>query len=267
MLHDLVNSQVAIPPNSARIRVLVKELSTKTGTAAHVATQHFFCYLWPNVTPVIQQIAIWALPVLAAVILHEIAHGVVANWLGDPTAKEHGRLTLNPLPHIDPFGTIGLPLMLIVMHAPFLFGYARPVPVDYRRLRHPKRDMIFVAAAGPVTNLILATLSAVAFRRLLHLELPADGAATPMLVALLSPLAMMFERSVVVNVVLAVFNLMPILPLDGGRVLTGLLPLRQAIAFSRLERYGMLIVLMLMATNVLGQVVGPVVDVFLRILL
>jgi Zn-dependent protease len=216
---------------------------------------------------VVQQICIWALPVLAAVILHEIAHGVVANWLGDPTAKERGRLTLNPLPHIDPMGTIALPLLLIVAHAPFLFGYARPVPVNFGRLRHPKRDMIFVAAAGPVTNLILAIASAALFKSILHLQLPADGAWTHMLVAVLTPLALMAQRSVVVNVVLAVFNLMPILPLDGGRVLTGLLPLRQAIAFSRLERYGMLIVLMLMATNVLGQVVGPVVDVFLRVLL
>jgi Zn-dependent protease len=215
----------------------------------------------------IQQIAIWAVPVLAAVILHEVSHGVVANWLGDPTAKEHGRLTLNPLPHIDPFGTIAMPLILIVVHAPFLFGYARPVPVNFGRLRHPKRDMIFVAAAGPVTNLILATLSALAFRWIIHLQLPAHSASTEALVAVLSPLAMMLERSVVVNVVLAVFNLIPILPLDGGRVLTGLLPLRQAIAFSRLERYGMLLVLMLLMSNVLGQVVGPVVNVFLRILL
>jgi len=219
------------------------------------------------VAPLIQQIAVWAVPVLLAVILHEISHGVVANWLGDPTAKERGRLTLNPLPHIDPFGTIVMPLLLIVAHAPFLFGYARPVPVDFRRLRHPKRDMIFVAAAGPVTNLILATLSALLFRSIMNIHLPAHGASTDTLVAVLSPLAMMAQRSVVVNVVLAVFNLMPILPLDGGRVLTGLLPLRQAIAFSKLERYGMLIVLMLMATNVLGQVVGPVVNVFLRILL
>ena len=211
--------------------------------------------------------SVWALPVLAAIILHEIAHGAVAYRLGDPTAKEAGRLTLNPLPHIDPFGTLLLPLFLLVAHSPFLFGYARPVPVNFGRLRHPKRDMILVAAAGPLTNIVLAVASAAIFRAILGLQLPAEGAWTGTLVAGLTPLALMARNSVVFNVVLAVFNLIPILPLDGGRVLTGLLPLRQAIAFSRLERYGMMIVLLLMMTNVIGQIIGPVVSAFLRVLL
>ncbi len=215
----------------------------------------------------VQQVSVWALPVLAAIILHEIAHGLVAYRLGDSTAKDAGRLTLNPVPHIDPFGTVVLPLLLIAAHSPFLFGYARPVPVDFRRLRYPKRDMILVAAAGPLTNIVLAVISAVVFRTILSLQLPADGAWTGTLVAGLTPLAMMARNSVIFNVVLAVFNLLPILPLDGGRVLTGLLPLRQAIAFSRLERYGMMIVLLLMMTNVIGQIIGPVVNVFLRVLL
>ncbi len=215
----------------------------------------------------VQQVSVWALPVLAAIILHEIAHGLVAYRLGDSTAKDAGRLTLNPVPHIDPFGTVVLPLLLIAAHSPFLFGYARPVPVDFRRLRHPKRDMILVAAAGPLTNIVLAVISAVIFRTILGLHLPADGAWTGTLIAGLTPMAMMARNSVVFNVVLAVFNLLPILPLDGGRVLTGLLPLRQAIAFSRLERYGMMIVLLLMMTNVIGQIIGPVVNVFLRVLL
>jgi len=219
------------------------------------------------VDSIIQQISVWALPVLAAIILHEIAHGWVANRLGDPTAKARGRLTLNPLPHIDPFGTVVLPLVLIVTHAPFLFGWAKPVPVNFGQLRHPKRDMIYVAAAGPVTNLILAVASAAIFKSLLHLHLPADGPYAGLLVATLTPIALMAQHSVVINVVLAVFNLIPILPLDGGRVLTGLLPLRQAIAFSRTERYGMLIVILLLYTNVLGHVVGPVVGAFLRVLL
>jgi len=215
----------------------------------------------------VQQLSVWALPVLAAIILHEIAHGAVAYRLGDPTAKEAGRLTLNPLPHIDPFGTLLLPLFLLVAHSPFLFGYARPVPVNFGRLRHPKRDMILVAAAGPLTNIVLAVASAAIFRAILGLQLPAEGAWTGTLVAGLTPLALMARNSVVFNVVLAVFNLIPILPLDGGRVLTGLLPLRQAIAFSRLERYGMMIVLLLMMTNVIGQIIGPVVSAFLRVLL
>lgn len=215
----------------------------------------------------VQQVSVWALPVLAAIILHEIAHGAVAYRLGDSTAKDAGRLTLNPLPHIDPFGTVLLPLLLIAAHSPFLFGYARPVPVDFRRLGHPKRDMILVAAAGPLTNIVLAVVSAAIFRSILSLHLPADGAWTGTLVAGLTPMALMARNSVVFNVVLAVFNLLPILPLDGGRVLTGLLPLRQAIAFSRLERYGMMIVLLLMMTHVIGQIIGPVVNVFLQVLL
>ena len=211
----------------------------------------------------IQQISLWAVPVLFAVILHEIAHGAVANWLGDPTAKERGRLTLNPLPHIDPVGTVGLPLLLLAVNAPFLFGYARPVPVNFGRLYNPKRDMILVAAAGPATNVVLAIASALVFNWIVNMEVPASGVAT----STLAFVAAMAQRSVIINIVLAVFNLLPILPLDGGRVLTGLLPLRQAIAFSRLEPFGMVIVLMLMATNVLSQVVGPVVHVFLQILL
>ena len=215
----------------------------------------------------VQQLSVWALPVLAAIILHEVAHGYVAYRCGDPTAARMGRLTLNPLPHIDPFGTVLLPLLLIVAHSPFLFGYARPVPVNFGQLRHPKRDMVLVAAAGPLTNLVLALGSAVLFKRLVHMELPSDGALTPLLIATLTPIALMAQNSVIINVVLAVFNLLPILPLDGGRVLAGLLPRRQAIAFSRLEPFGMLIVLMLMATNVVGQVIGPVVNVFLHVLL
>ncbi len=232
-----------------------------------MAADLLFCYLSRHVGSLVQQLSVWVLPILAAIILHEVAHGIVAYRLGDSTAKDAGRLTLNPLPHIDPFGTVLLPLLLILSHAPFLFGYARPVPVNFTNLRQPKRDMILVAAAGPLTNIALAVVSAAVLKFILHLHLPANAAWTGPLIAGLTPLALMAQNSVLFNVVLAVFNLLPILPLDGGRVLTGLLPLRQAIAFSRLERYGMMIVLLLMMTNVLGRVIGPVVNVFLRVLL
>ncbi len=210
---------------------------------------------------VLQQIIIWALPVIAAIVLHEVAHGFVADRLGDPTAKERGRLTLNPISHVDPFGTVALPAFLIFAGSPFVFGYAKPVPVDFRRLRNPKRDMVWVAAAGPATNVVLAVASAVVFHLLMGLYTP--GA---------SPLALegalrMLQASVIVNIVLAVFNLLPILPLDGGRVLTGLLPLSLAIPYSRLEPFGLFIVVGLLAFNVLSPVLGPVVSALSHVLL
>ena len=203
---------------------------------------------------------------LAAIILHEIAHGVVAYRLGDPTAARMGRLTLNPLPHIDPIGTVLLPLMLVMAHAPFLFGYARPVPVNFANLRNPKRDMVYVAAAGPLTNILLAVASALILKQLLHLRLPAEGALSGLLIGTLTPIALMAQNSIIINVVLAVFNLLPILPLDGGRVLAGLLPRAQALAFARLEPFGFLIVIMLMATKALNAVIGPVIGLFLHAL-
>jgi len=209
----------------------------------------------------IQQLIIWAVPVVAAVVLHEVAHGFVADRLGDPTAKERGRLTLNPISHIDPFGTIALPAFLIFANSPFVFGYAKPVPVNFARLGNPKRDMIWVAAAGPATNIALAVLSAVAFHLLLGLYSPGESSAA------LEGGLLMLKGSVIVNVVLATFNLLPILPLDGGRVLTGLLPLKLAIAYSRLEPFGMFIVVLLLATDVLGGVLGPVVSVLNHALL
>src|SRR3989337_1670571 len=160
----------------------------------------------------IRQISIWALPVLAAVVLHEVAHGYVANHFGDPTAARMGRLTLNPLSHIDPFGTVLLPLLLIVVGSPFLFGYAKPVPVNFYNLRHPKRDMVWVALSGPATNILLAAASGY----LLRFVSSAAGSLPQFLTV---PLTYMAQGSVNINVMLAAFNLFPIPPLDGGRVL------------------------------------------------
>lgn len=215
----------------------------------------------------IQSVLVWALPVLTAVILHEIAHGYVALRLGDPTASSLGRLTLNPLRHVDPVGTILLPLMLVLTHAGFVFGWARPVPVNFGLLRNPKRDMVLVAAAGPATNLVLAALSALVYRFLASLEFDPDGSFTAVAITVLTPVALMAKASVLVNVGLAVFNMIPIPPLDGGRVVTGLLPRPQAIAFAQLERYGLLIVMALLFTDTLDRIVGPVFHVMVKALL
>lgn len=206
-------------------------------------------------------VSVWLLPALLAITLHEAAHGYVAGWFGDDTARRLGRVSLNPLRHVDPVGTVLIPALLILSRAPFVFGYAKPVPVNFGRLGNPKRDMIWVAAAGPATNLVLAVLSAVAFHLLLGLYSPGESSAA------LEGGLLMLKGSVIVNVVLATFNLLPILPLDGGRVLTGLLPLKLAIAYSRLEPFGMFIVVLLLATDVLGGVLGPVVSVLNHALL
>ncbi len=206
----------------------------------------------------VEEIIVWAVPVLLAVILHEVAHGYVAYLLGDPTAKQAGRITLNPVPHIDPFGTLALPLLLIVMQSPFLFGYARPVPVNFARLRHPRRDMVLVAAAGPVTNLLLATAFALLMPLVWIPHLP------PAQQPLLAEIAF---RGVLINVALAVFNLLPVPPLDGGRVLAGLVPPPLASLLARIEPYGMFIVVALVATNAASVVMRPVIRGLLGLLL
>ena len=204
----------------------------------------------------VQQLSIWVLPVLVAVILHELAHGYSAYLLGDPTAARMGRLTLNPIAHIDLLGTLLLPFLLIMTGAPFLFGYAKPVPVDFTNLRNPRRDMVRVATAGPIMNLILAGLSAFVLKFLLSLQLITDGLVARNLL-----------NSVLINVVLAVFNLFPLPPLDGGRVATGLLPRQPALALARLEPYGMLIVIFLLMTGILGDILQPPVLFVLNTLL
>jgi Zn-dependent protease len=208
----------------------------------------------------VPQLLIWAVPTVFAIIAHEVMHGVVAGWLGDDTAARAGRLTLNPIPHIDPFGTIILPGLLLFAHLP-VFGYARPVPVNFGHLRNPRGGMIAVAAAGPLTNLTLATLSASAIR----LCIPFLGG--PWGASIVNPLARMLYASVIVNIVLAVFNLLPLLPLDGGRVLAGMLPRPLAVRFARLERFGFLILLLLLYTDAVDAVINPIINAIARVLL
>lgn len=204
-----------------------------------------------DIAHIIHTISIWALPVVFAVVFHEVAHGWVADRLGDDTARWMGRLTLNPIKHIDPVGTILIPILLVVVGSPFLFGYAKPVPIDFRKLRNPKRDMVWVAAAGPVTNLILACLSAVIL---------ALAARLPMgMTWLAQPIALMAQASILINMVLCVFNLLPLPPLDGGRVAVGLLPGPMAYQLSRLEPFGFMIIVVLLMLGVLQSIIGPLV--------
>ena len=196
-----------------------------------------------DIANIIQTVAIYALPVLFAITIHEAAHGYVARHFGDDTAWGLGRVTLNPIKHIDPLGTIAMPLMLyIATSGAFLFGYAKPVPVQFGNLRNPKRDMIWVALAGPASNLIQALIWGI----LLYL-LQGAGVAEPFFIK-------MCQAGLLVNVVMFVLNLFPLPPLDGGRVLVGLLPLRQALLVSRIEPWGFFVVMGLVLTGVIGAI-------------
>ena len=201
-------------------------------------------------------VSVWVLPLVIAITFHEAAHGFVAHHFGDNTAWERGRVSFNPLKHIDPFGTLLLPAILLLSHAPFLFGYAKPVPVNFRALRHPRLDMVWVALAGPVTNIALALVAAAA----LHLLGFVPESAAQWIFDNL-------KNALVINVVLAVFNMLPIPPLDGGRVAVGLLPNVLAVPLSRLEPYGMLILIgLLILLPMLGTRLGLNLDVISSIL-
>ena len=201
-------------------------------------------------------VSVWVLPLLIAITFHEAAHAFVAYKLGDDTAWQLGRVSFNPFKHIDPFGTVILPGLLLLAHSPFLFGYAKPVPVNFGKLNNPRLDMVWVALAGPVTNIILATIVAFAFHALPLV--PADAAKWT---------ADNLKNAFLINIVLAIFNMMPIPPLDGGRVAVGLLPRVLAYPLSRLEPYGMLILIgLLILLPVIGAQLGLNLDVISTIL-
>ncbi|WP_269533824.1 site-2 protease family protein [Chitinimonas sp. BJYL2] len=195
---------------------------------------------------IIQKIAIYAIPVLFAITVHEASHGYAAKHFGDRTAEMEGRLSLNPLRHIDLFGTIIVPALALLLGG-FLFGWAKPVPVDFRNLRSPKRDMMWVAAAGPASNLAMAFF----WGLMLNLAHGLDGNSFQM------PMAYMAQAGIQINVVLMVLNLLPLPPLDGGRILVSLLPNRAAYTVSRIEPYGMFILIALIFTGVLTKIMLP----------
>ena len=207
----------------------------------------------------VQIIAIYALPVIFAITLHEAAHGYVAKHFGDMTAYMEGRVSLNPLRHIDPFGTVALPLILLGLTKLFgggiIFGWAKPVPVNFANLRHPKRDMLWVAAAGPLSNFVMALMWALLVK--IGLSLQGNYFALP--------LALMGAAGVFFNIIIMVLNLVPLPPLDGGRILVSLLPRRIAWRVARIEPYGFLILILLLFTGVLGYVLWPAIGAMMAL--
>jgi Zn-dependent protease len=202
----------------------------------------------------IQKIAIYALPVIFAITVHEAAHGFAARFFGDMTAYREGRITLNPLKHIDPFGTILLPAITLLIGG-ILFGWAKPVPVDFSRLRNPKRDMLWVAAAGPASNFVMALFWALIIK---------FSVAVPSVYS--QPMALMGQAGVMINVVLMVLNLFPLPPLDGGRIAVSLMPNHLAYKYAKVERYGFIILIILLATGILARIMEPFIEAVIRII-
>jgi Zn-dependent protease len=196
----------------------------------------------------IQKIVIYAPPVIFAITVHEAAHGYAAKHFGDMTAYNAGRITLNPIKHIDLFGTILLPAMTILLGG-ILFGWAKPVPVDFSRLRHPKKDMLWVAAAGPTSNFLMAIF----WVFVIKFSMGAPEAIS-------YPLAMMGKAGISINIVLMVLNLLPLPPLDGGRIAVSLLPMPYAVKFAQIERYGFLILIALMFSGILSKILDPFIN-------
>lgn len=203
----------------------------------------------------IQTIAVYILPLILAITLHEAAHAYMAHKYGDDTAKQYGRLSLNPMHHIDILGTIIFPLFSIVLGGGMIFGWAKPVPINFARLHNPKKNLFWVALAGPLSNLAMALIWALAFKASIYMDSYFGH-----------PFALMAQAGIGINISLMILNLLPILPLDGGRMIFSLLPAKQAQQYSTTERYGMWIILILLFTNILGAIIQPIYSVIVHLI-